>query len=71
MEQQTGSNWESFQGFQYVKAAYCHPAYLTYMKVHPVKSNLEESQAGYKITVRNNHLRYADETSLMEEVKRN
>ena len=25
MEQQTGSNWE-----KYVKAVYCHPAYLTY-----------------------------------------
>ena len=46
-------------GKEYIKAIYCHPSYLTYMKVHPVKSNLEESQAGYKITVRNNHLRYA------------
>ena len=26
MEQQTGSTWK-----KYVKAAYCHPAYLTYM----------------------------------------
>ena len=27
MEQQTGSKW----GKEYVKAIYCHPAYLTYM----------------------------------------
>ena len=27
MEQQTGSKWEK----EYVKAVYCHPAYLTYM----------------------------------------
>ena len=32
MEQKIDSKWESFQGFQYVKAAYCHPAYLTYMQ---------------------------------------
>ena len=28
MEQQTGSNLEK----EYVKAVYCHPAYLTYMR---------------------------------------
>ena len=28
MEQRTGSKWEK----EYVKAVYCHPAYLTYMK---------------------------------------
>ena len=28
MEQQTGSKLEK----EYVKAAYCHPAYLTYMQ---------------------------------------
>ena len=28
MEQQTGSKY----GKEYVKAAYCHPAYLTYMQ---------------------------------------
>ena len=28
MEQQTGSKW----GQEYVKAVYCHPAYLTYMQ---------------------------------------
>ena len=28
MEQQTGSKYEE----EYVKAVYCHPAYLTYMQ---------------------------------------
>ena len=28
MEQQIGSKWEK----EYVKAVYCHPAYLTYMQ---------------------------------------
>ena len=28
MEQQTGSKYE----MEYVKAVYCHPAYLTYMQ---------------------------------------
>ena len=28
MEQQTGSKWRK----EYVKAVYCHPAYLTYMQ---------------------------------------
>ena len=28
MEQQSGSKWEK----EYVKAVYCHPAYLTYMQ---------------------------------------
>ena len=28
MEQQTGPKW----GKEYVKAVYCHPAYLTYMQ---------------------------------------
>ena len=28
MEQQAGSKWEK----EYVKAVYCHPAYLTYMQ---------------------------------------
>ena len=28
MDQQTGSKWEK----EYIKAVYCHPAYLTYMQ---------------------------------------
>ena len=33
MEQQTGSK----SGKEYVKAVYCHPAYLTYMQIHHAK----------------------------------
>ena len=54
MEQQTGSK----SGKEYVKAVYCHPAYLTYM----------QSTSGIKIAGRNiNNLRYADDTTLMAE----
>ena len=61
MEQQTGSKQEK----EYVKAVYCHPAYLTYMQS---TSGLEEAQAGIKIAGRHiNNLRYADDTTLMEE----
>ena len=48
MEQQTGSKY----GNEYVKAVYCHPAYLTYMqstswetldwKKHKLESGLQE-----------------------------
>ena len=61
MKQQTGSK----QGKEYVKAVYCHPAYLTYMQRNP---GLEEAQAGIKIARRNiNNLRYGDDTTLMAE----
>ena len=60
MEQQTGSKQEK----EYVKAVYCHPAYLTYRQ----STGLEEAQAGIKIAGRNiNNLRYADDTTLMAE----
>ena len=63
MEQQTGSK----SGKEYVKAVYCHPAYLTYMQSTSWET-LEEAQAGIKIARRNiNHLRYADDTTLMAE----
>ena len=63
MEQQTGSKKEK----EYVKAIYCHPAYLTYMQSTSWETDgLEEAQAGIKIARRNiNHLRYADDTTLM------
>ena len=70
MEQQTGSK----SGKEYVKAVYCHPAYLTYIYAEYIVRNagLEETQAGIKIAGRNiNNLRYADDTTLMAEVKRN
>ena len=64
MEQQTGSN----SGREYVKAVYCHPAYLTYMESTSCETGLGEAQAGIKIAGRNiNKPRYADDTTLMAE----
>ena len=58
-----------FLGKEYVKAVYCHPAYLTYMRSTSWEM-LEEAQAGIKIAGRNiNILRYADDTTLMAESK--
>ena len=52
-------------GKEYVKAVYCHPAYLTSMQRN---AGLEEAQAGIKIAGRNiNNLRYADNTTLRAE----
>ena len=68
MEQQTGFK----SGKEYVKAVYCHPAYLPYIYAEYIMRNtgLEEAQAGVKITRRNNNkLRYADDTTLMAESK--
>ena len=60
MEQEIGPKL----GKEYVKAVYCHPAYLTYMR----NAGLDEAQAGMKIAGRNiNNLRYADDTTLMAE----
>ena len=64
MEQQTGSKEEK----EYVKAVYCHPAYLTYIQYIMRKAGLEETEAGIKTARRNiNNLRYADDTTLMAE----
>ena len=66
MEQQTGSKL----GKEYVKAIYCHPAYLTYMQLnkHHTTARLDESQAGIKMAGRSiNSFRYADDTTLMTE----
>ena len=55
---------------EYVKAVYCHPAYLTYKWVEYIMWNawLDEAQAGIKTAGRNiNILRYADDTTLMAE----
>ena len=62
MEQQTGSK----SGKEYIKALYCHPAYLTYMQSTSCKMPgwLDEAQAGIKVAGRNiNKLRYADDTT--------
>ena len=63
MDQQTGSKL----GKEYVKAVYCHPAYLTYYAEYIMRNTgLEEAQAGIKIAGRNiNNLRYANDTTLM------
>ena len=65
MEQQTGSKKEK----EYIKAVYCHPAYLTYMESTSwetlgwKKHKLESRLPGEKI----NNLRYADDTTLLAE----
>ena len=64
MEQQTGSKL----GKEYIKALYCHPAYLLICRVHHAKCRLDEAQAGITIAGRTiNNLRYADDTTLMAE----
>ena len=65
MEQQTGSK----SGQEYIKAVYCHPAYLTYMQSTSwemlgwMKHKLESRLLGENI----NNLRYANNTILMAE----
>ena len=62
MKQQMGSKL----GKEYVKAVYCHPAYLTYMQSTMWNARLDEAQSGSKIARRNiNNLRYTDDTTLM------
>ena len=66
MEQQIGSKL----GKEYVKAVFCHPAYLTYMQSTSCEMLDWMNQAGIKIARRNiNNLRYADYTMLMAEKK--
>ena len=63
MEQQTGSKL----GKDYIKAIYCHPAYLT---AEYIMRNawLDEAQAGIKTAGRNiSNFKYADDTTLMAE----
>ena len=66
MEQQTGSKL----GKEYVKAVYCHPAYVTYMQRRLcempgwLKHRLE---SGFQGEI--NNLRYADDTTLMAKSK--
>ena len=65
MEQQTYSKL----GKEYVKAAYCHPAFL-YAEYIMQNASLDESQAGIKTAGRNiNNLRYADDATLTAESK--
>ena len=56
-------------GKEYVKAVYCHPAYL-YAEYIMQNAGLDEAQGGIKITRGNiNNLRYADDTILIAESK--
>ena len=61
MEQQTGSK----SGNEYIKAVYCHPAYLTYMQ----SASWEKPDWIIIKTARRNinNLRYADNTTFMAE----
>ena len=67
MEQQTGFK----SAKEYIKAVYCHSAYLTYMQSTPwemldwMKHKLESRFPEKNI----NNLRYADDTTLMAESK--
>ena len=65
MEQQTGSKF----GKEYVKAVYCHPAYLTYMRsIHHEKLWAGGSTSWNQDCQGNiNNLRYADNTTFMAE----
>ena len=58
MEQQSGAK----SGKEYIKAVYCHPAYLTYM---------QKCQVGWSTSWNQNisNLGYADDTTLMAESK--
>ena len=63
MEKQTGSKL----GKEYIKAVYCHPAYL-YAEYIMRNARLDEAQAAIKIARRNiKNLRYADDTTLKAE----
>ena len=56
--EQSGSK----SGKEYIKAVYCHPAYVTYMLYIMRNGGLDEAQARIKIAGRNiNNLRYADD----------
>ena len=68
MEQQTGSKLRK----EYVKAVYCHLAYLTYMQSTSCEMLewIYLSQAGIKTAERNiNNHRYIDDTPLLAENK--
>ena len=67
MEQQTGSKLAK----EYVKAVYCHPCLVNLHAEYIIgNARLGETQAGIKIAGRNiSNLRYADDTTLMEESK--
>ena len=65
MEQRIGSNL----GKEYIKAVYCHPAYITYVQSMSCKMlGWMNHKLKIKVAGRNiNNLRYADDTTLMAE----
>ena len=66
MEQQTGSKSEE----DYVKAVFCHPAYLTYSRVYHEKRWAGRSRSWNQDCREKYHnLRYADDTTHMAESK--
>ena len=66
MEQQTVTKLVK----EYIKAVYCHPAYVTYAEYIMWNTRLDKAQAGIKIAGRNiNNLTYADDTILTVESK--
>ena len=67
IEQWTGSRL----GKEYVKAVYCHRAYLTYMQSTSCEMRgWMKQQAAIHIVGRNiNNLRYADDTTLITETE--
>ena len=68
MEQWTGSKQEK----EYIKAVYCHPAYLTYMQITSWDTLGWMKHKLHKIAGRNiNNLRYADDNTLMAESEEN
>ena len=68
MEQRTGSK---LGNKEYIKAVYCHLAYLTYMQSTSWEMlGWMKLQTGIKIAGRNiNNLSYLDDTTLMAESK--
>ena len=55
-------------GKEYMRAVYCHPAYLTYAEYTMWNAGLDEAQAGIKIARRTiNNLRQVDDITLMAE----
>ena len=66
MEPRAGSKLEK----EYIKAVYCHPAYLSYIQSTSCKCWVRWSTSWIKIAGGNiNNLRYADDTTLMAESK--
>ena len=67
MEQQTGSKL----GKEYIKAVHCHPVCNLYAEYIMWNARVNEAQAGIKIARRNiNNRRYADDTTLVAESKK-